>query len=99
VTIQQQSYQRSIEDEWAAQQRAEAHLRSACRTLIATSSDVVDAMTLSMRAEEFGVSSNDWRDIALDVAKEHALHVDISTRHGHITIRFSREASREHDGS
>ena len=99
MAIQQQPYQQSIEEELAARGRAEAHLRTSCRTLVATSSDVLDAMTLSIRAGEFGVSSDDWSDIALVVAKEHALHVVISRRHDHMTIRFTREASREHDGS
>jgi hypothetical protein len=71
MAIQRQPYQQSIEDEWAARGRAEADLRTSCRTLVATSSDVVDAMTLSIRAGEFGVSSDDWSDIALVVAKEH----------------------------
>jgi hypothetical protein len=99
VTIQQQPYQRSIEDERAAMGRAEAHLRTACRTLVATSSDVVDAMTLSIRTEESGVSRDDWRDLALAVAKDQALHVDVSTRHDHMTIRFTREAGHEDDGA
>jgi hypothetical protein len=97
VAIHQQQYQRSIEDKWAALARAEAHLRTACRTLVATSSDVVDAMTLSIRAEEFGVSSDDWRDLALSVAKDHSLHVEVSRRHDHMLIRFAREA-RQEDG-
>jgi hypothetical protein len=99
VAIQQHPYQRSIEDKWAALGRAEAHLRTACRTLVATSSDVVDAMTLSIRSEEFGVSSDDWRDIAFAVAKAHALDVVVSTRHDHMTIRFTREAGHEDDGA
>jgi hypothetical protein len=99
VAIQQHPYQRSIEDKWAALGRAEAHLRAACRTLVATSPDVVDAMTLSIRTEEFGVSSDDWRDLAVAVAKDQALHVDVSTRHDHMTIRFTREADREDDGA
>src|SRR5438552_13176503 len=99
MAIQQQPYQQSIEDELAARGRAEAHLRTACRTLVATSSDVVDAMTLSIRTEEFGVSSDDWRDLALSVAKDQALHVDVSTRHDHMTIRFTREARQEDGGS
>jgi hypothetical protein len=99
MAIQQQPYPRSMEDELAARGRAEAHLRTACRTLVATSSDVVDAMTLSIRAVEFGVSSDDWRDIALAVARDHALHVDVSTRHDHMTIRFTREAGHQDDGA
>lgn len=99
MAIQQHPYQRSIENKWAALGRAEAHLRTACRTLVATSPDVVDAMTLSIRTEEFGVSSDDWSDIALAVAKDHALHVVVSTRHDHMTIRFTREAGHEDDGA
>jgi hypothetical protein len=99
VAIHQQQYQRSIEDKWAALARAEAHLRTACRTLVATSPDVVDAMTLSIRTEQFGVSPDDWSDLALAVAKDQALHVDVSTRHGHMTIRFTREARQEDGGS
>jgi len=99
MAIQQQPYQRSIEDEWAARRRVEAHLRTACRTLVATSSDVVDAMTLSIRADEFGVSSDDWSDIALAVAKDDALHVEISRRRDHMLIRFTRGARQEDGGS
>ena len=99
MAIHQQQYQRSIQDKWAALARAEAHLRTACRTLVATSSDVVDAMTLSIRTEEFGVSADDWRDLALAVAKAQALHVDVSTRHDHMPIRFTREAGRQDDGA
>ena len=86
-------------DERAARGRAEAHLRASCRTLAATSTDVVDAMTLSIRAEEFGVSSGDWRDIALAMAKDYALHVDVSMHNDHMTVRFTREANQEDDGS
>ena len=99
MAIQHQPYERSIQDKWARRGRAEAHLRTACRTLVATSPDVVDAMTLSIRTEEFGVSSDDWRVLAVAVAKDHALRVDVSTRHDHMTIRFTREAGREDDGA
>lgn len=99
MTIQQQSYQRSIEDEWAALGRAESHLRTACRTLVATSSDVVGAMTLSMLAEEFRISSDDWTALALPVAKDHALRVDVARHQDHMTIRFTREAGVEDHGA
>jgi hypothetical protein len=83
----------------AALTQAEAHLRTACITLIATSPSVVDAMTLSIPAAEFGVSSDDWRDLALTAANAHALDVDVSTRHDHVTIRFTRRDGREEEVS
>jgi hypothetical protein len=79
--------------------QAEAHLRTACATLIATSPAVVDAMTLSIPADEFGVSSEDWRDLALAAAYDHALDVVVSTRNDHVTVRFTRRDSPEEEVS
>jgi hypothetical protein len=60
--------------------------------LLATSPDIVEAMTLSVTAGEFGITPFEWRDIAPRMAAELGLRVTVSELGGKMRIRFTRDA-------
>ncbi len=73
--------------------RYQAHLalRSACRTLAATSPQVVSAFTVSLGKGEYEDTPAEWKAMARILAEQYKLQIEVSMVRDHLRIRISRE--------
>jgi len=73
-----------------ARYQAELALRSACRTLAATSARVVSAFTVSLGKGEYEDTPAEWKAMARILAEQYKLRIDILMTRDHLRIRVSR---------
>ena len=71
--------------------QAELALRSACRTLAATSPDVVSAFTVALGKGEYEDTPAEWQAMAGILAEQYKLRIEVSMVRDHLRIRVSRK--------
>ncbi|HSP55321.1 MAG TPA: response regulator [Dehalococcoidia bacterium] len=74
-----------------ARYQAELALRSACRTLAATSPKVVSAFTVSLGKGEYEDTPAEWKAMARILSEQYKLRIDVLMTRDHLRIRVSRK--------
>jgi hypothetical protein len=72
-------------------------LLAACRTLLATSPEVVRAFSLSVAAGEYEGNVSDWCAVAHSLAEQYELRVEVSMPRDQLHVRFSRYMDGERE--
>jgi hypothetical protein len=73
---------------------AEVVLRSACKTLLSTSPEVVRSLIISLGQDEYPGSVREWEALARTLAEQYELAVEVSIPRDDLRIRFSRYVER-----